>query len=50
MSDPGHGTPAGADLASSLAGVEKGFSFLLTGDAALVPWYIWFQILHSLLC
>ena len=49
MSDPGHGSPAGADLASSVAGVEKGFSFLLTGDAAFVPCYIWLQILQFLL-
>ena len=49
MSDPGHGAPAGAYMASSAAGVEKECSCLLTGDAAFVPWYFWVQILQFLL-
>ena len=50
VSDPDLGALAGADVASSAAGVEKGFPFLLIGDAAFVPWNIWLQVLHLFLC
>ena len=35
-SDPDDGAPAGANMASSAAGVDKGISLFLAGDVAFV--------------